>query len=243
MVSRMLGVLYSVVMLATWLGAASLPAGPSRLAWFLAGFGWLGAALAWGASRPDLLGKTPQGHLPLSRAPFLWSWWLARYVLYELERLSTGESPHDEVVEGVWIGRWLIRGELRAMDPAGWAVLDLTAELPATFRGEVYRSVPVLEHTPPTLDQLDQVNAFLTEQRAAGRRVYVHCAMGHTRSATAVVAWWLTQRPELSPDQAIAELQRARPRTGIGSAHRATLSDWRKRLAPSQAQRPLQDTP
>jgi len=226
-VSHILGALYGTAVLVMWVGAASWPLGPYRLALFFAGLGWLGAALAWGLGRPAVLGKTARGEVPRGRWPILWSWWLFRYVLYELERSWTGESPLDEVVEGVWIGRWLIRGERRAMDPSGWAVLDLTAELPATFQGEVYLSVPVLEHTPPTPDQLDSVDAFMSAQRAAGRRIYVHCAMGHTRSATAVVAWRLRQDPELSLDQSIADLQRARPRTGIGSAHRAVLNTWR----------------
>jgi hypothetical protein len=202
---------------------------PVRAGWLLFAVGWVGPAVALSARDPTLLGKTATGQFALWRWPTLWSWWGFRYLAARAETSWTGESPSDEVYPGVWVGRWPHGDTLRALDPAAWAVVDLTAELPTRFSGEAYLAVPVLEHTPPRPDQLDAVVAFMSAQEAAGRTLYVHCAMGHTRSATAIVAWRLATKPTQSLDAVVEHLQQVRPRMGLGARHRQIVEDWRRR--------------
>lgn len=68
------------------------------------------------------------------------------------------------------------------------AVVDVTAELPASARGLAYRCLPVWDTTAPTSAQLAGAAAWVREQRALGRAVLVHCAHGHGRSCVVLCA-------------------------------------------------------
>lgn len=68
------------------------------------------------------------------------------------------------------------------------AVVDVTAELPATARGLAYRCLPVWDTTAPTARQIAGAATWALEQRRAGRAVLVHCAHGHGRSCVVLCA-------------------------------------------------------
>jgi protein-tyrosine phosphatase len=63
-------------------------------------------------------------------------------------------------------------------------VIDLCCELPETpsLRHEHYRHVPLLDLHAPRASQVRQVLALLDESERAGQPVYLHCAMGYSRS-------------------------------------------------------------
>jgi protein-tyrosine phosphatase len=69
-------------------------------------------------------------------------------------------------------------------------VLDLTAEHAETrtFLEIEYLNVPVLDLTEPSREQLDIAVAFIAEHALRGG-VYVHCALGISRSVAAVGAY------------------------------------------------------
>jgi protein-tyrosine phosphatase len=51
-----------------------------------------------------------------------------------------------------------------------------------------YLNIPVLDLTEPSKEQLEFAAAFIAEQRSKGK-VYVHCALGVSRSVSAVNAY------------------------------------------------------
>lgn len=74
------------------------------------------------------------------------------------------------------------------------SVLDLAGEFPEErSQRELpgYRSLPVLDATAPTEDELRSAVAWIAEAIGAGP-VYVHCALGHGRSACVVIAYLLS---------------------------------------------------
>jgi protein-tyrosine phosphatase len=113
-------------------------------------------------------------------------------------------KPWVESAPGVYCGRLLTKREalaVRAMGVTG--VLDLTAEhaetralmemeyLNTAARSLVeiaYLNVPVLDLTKPSREQLDVAVAFIAEHASRGG-VYVHCALGISRSVAAVAAY------------------------------------------------------
>jgi protein-tyrosine phosphatase len=78
------------------------------------------------------------------------------------------------------------------------------------LRGLAYRNVPLLDLTTPTPDHIAHCMAFLREHAAAGA-VYVHCALGYSRSACIVAAWLLESGAADSPEQAVEIVRRSRP--------------------------------
>jgi protein-tyrosine phosphatase len=92
------------------------------------------------------------------------------------------------------------------------AVLDLTAEFSETkpFRALVYRNIPILDLTAPSLDQLREMATFVSDQSRHGI-VYVHCKIGYSRTAGAVAAYLLQTGKAAGVGEAIEMLRRVRP--------------------------------
>ena len=119
----------------------------------------------------------------------------------------------DEVTPNVWIGSALSDREARrAVESGVTAVLDLTAEFTAAkpFRATEYLNIHILDLTAPTVSQLGYIAAFIKEQSEAGI-VYVHCKIGYSRSAAAVIAWMLASRQVENVEDGIARLREVRP--------------------------------
>jgi protein-tyrosine phosphatase len=143
-------------------------------------------------------------------------------------RLWTRHDPAGEIAEGVWIGRAPQASECAAMGIA--SVVDLTAELPFKATGPAYRGVPMLDLLVPTVDQIDAA-VHAIDDLAATRPTLVCCALGYSRSATAVVAWLLASGNADSVDAAISRLVAVRPRVRLSEAHRTRLAEWVARRA------------
>lgn len=135
-------------------------------------------------------------------APYLVSAWLN-------SRAWTRKHPQaDEVRDGVYLGR--IPSQLQQ---AGFsAIVDLCAELPITPTTAGYRALPVLDLTAANADTcLQAARAIESLRTAHSGKVLVCCALGYSRSATAVAAWLLYSKRCSSADEALALLRQARP--------------------------------
>lgn len=213
--------------------AALVPFTAARVlaGWVAVSFG--AAALAYAGLGPRLLGKRATGDLPLwslaLNGPFL----LTGLASMRFVRMGIGEAPWHEIAPGVLLGRRpsrLDRASFRSLGVT--AVLDLCAELPATrtLTGtEHYKLLPVLDYEAPTLAQLEEAVAFVEAHRATGK-VLVHCALGHSRSATVVAAWRMATDPR-EVDAVEADLRAARPGVLFTEPQREVLRAWRERLA------------
>ena len=83
--------------------------------------------------------------------------------------------PWDKVTPEVWIGRALNHGEAAAATRLGvTAVLDLTAEFSEAkpFRALVYRNIPILDLTAPSIDQLREMATFIDHESREGHRLH-----------------------------------------------------------------------
>jgi hypothetical protein len=126
--------------------------------------------------------------------------------------ISEKGKPFHEVQTGLWLGRRLLNHEAEMFCESGQiAVLDLTSEFPKTpiFCRATYLCVPTLDHTSPTEKQVAEALEFI-ETHIPNGRVYVHCALGHGRSATVVAAWLLRKKVVTSVDSAVTQLKSSR---------------------------------
>jgi protein-tyrosine phosphatase len=181
------------------------------------GYAWLG---------PAVFGKH-DGRLSAA-ATFL----LAPYLLgasLSFRRFRHRDTAYDEVAPDLLVGRRLDAAEAaEAVAAHGIAtVVDLTAEFPETrmFRTLSYLNVPILDLTPPTPDELHAVCRFIDSRIGAGP-VYLHCALGYSRSAVFAAAYLLHAGHCATVRQAIETVRRARPKVVLNDTHLATLSTF-----------------
>src|SRR6185369_5515050 len=164
------------------------------LLWPAVSLALIAAAYVLGSSS---IFRKKDGRLPISTrvvlGPYLFGAKVSR-LIYRRNR-----RPWVESAAGVYCGRLLTKREALSISAMGiTGVLDLTAEHSETraFREVDYLNVPVLDLTTPSRDQLDAVVAFITKHAARGG-VYVHCALGVSRSSAAVAAYSASLQSEL----------------------------------------------
>lgn len=168
------------------------------------------------------------GYVLLEKKLLPRSWWasLSHFYFYPmmvpswLFRLASGPYFSD-VDGGVMLGAvpMVIAGHVEALHRDGVrAVVNMQAEYEGPIAAYERLHPPieqlrikVVDHTEPTLDQLERAVAFIKLHRARGERILIHCKGGHGRSA-AVAAAWLISEPGggLTPEAAQRRLSSVR---------------------------------
>lgn len=188
---------------------------------------------AYAGFGPRVYGKSADtGRIP-------WVFWLAllpvhglNALAFQLVRRLSDENVYDEVLPGIFLGRRVVRGEESCLSGVA-AVLDVTSEFQDTapVRALPYKAIPVLDDGAPTSAQLQEGVAWLI---AAPRPAYVHCALGHGRSATFVAAFALATGAAADIASAEAALRAKRPGVRLNTAQRASLAALLPQPAPAR---------
>jgi len=87
-----------------------------------------------------------------------------------------------KLTEQLLVGRRLSAREARQLPP-DCSIIDLANELSETpaLRKHDYWHYPLLDLTTPTSVAMNEILQRLREEIAAGKTVYLHCAMGYSR--------------------------------------------------------------
>ncbi len=112
------------------------------------------------------------------------------------------------------------------------AVLSLQAEREDRFIGqppERMLRLPVVDYTPPTLEQIEEGVAFISAAHEAEMPVFVHCHSGVGR-APLMAAAYLMATGGRSHQEALALLRAARPIIGPNAEQLARLREYEQRL-------------
>lgn len=137
----------------------------------------------------------------------------------------------DQIDAGVYLGALPL-----ARDVPQWAALGVSAVVnmceeyagpEAAYRhaGIEQLRLPTVDFTSPSLDQVQRGVAFMNDQLARGRGVYVHCKAGRARSATVVLCWLVATRG-MSPEAAQAWIRTRRPHVHPRLARRAVVRQF-----------------
>lgn len=207
-----------VVALAAWEIAGWVAAVPAYAA-----LSFVLLAVAYGGAGPRLLLKRATGR----RSPLGWLLFAPYYSLnaatFGLYRLLTHEPAYVQVAPNLFFGRRLSAREYQA---GGWAwVLDLAGEFSAGRPQRAspgYRSLPVLDAAAPSEDELRSAAAWVAEAVASGP-VYVHCALGHGRSACVVIAYLLSVGAVGTAAEGVRLLRSLRPGVRLYPPQRRAL--------------------
>jgi protein-tyrosine phosphatase len=185
------------------------------------GAGLLAIGIAYLRGDPSGLGKQADGRFRGAKG------WLGlgyRGMTEAVSRLRIVTSREDfwnEIEPDLFLGRIAAAHRL----PPGVAlVVDLTAELaePASTRaGRDYRCLPTLDGCVP---EDAPFLALALEVALRPGRTYVHCAVGHGRSATLVAAVLLARGRAATVDAAEAQMRQKRPRVGLSPSQKALLN-------------------
>lgn len=136
---------------------------------------------------------------------------------------NAGRAKSGVVADGVSVGR--IPGPLDAGRRQFAAIVDLCAELPcAVAEGQHYRAIPLLDLTVPSAERLREAVEAIEAARSRGP-VLVCCAVGLSRSASAVVAWLVATGRAPGLDAAISMVREARPSLVVYPGLRASLEE------------------
>lgn len=140
-------------------------------------------ALAYARRKPGFLRKE-RGRHPAWIWLLFWPY-LAGYAAtwFAVRLRQHGRPPFALAADGLWVGRRLSASEARQLPP-GCSVIDLSGELSETaaLRGGRYQHFPLLDLHAPTRLQVRHILLAIDTERAQGRPVYLHCAMGYSRS-------------------------------------------------------------
>ncbi|WP_227478955.1 phosphatase PAP2/dual specificity phosphatase family protein [Yersinia hibernica] len=215
----------SSLKLAFWYGGGALLLGGG--AWWLGGggyvLGWPAIALlavaagysGWGTS---VFQKEPDGRMSLSARLLLWPYrcgaWLS---MYGFTRQLPQEIP---VADGIFIGSY-------PRSPLSQAsVLDVTAEFSRNrySHHKPYLCCPLMDLLVPSQQQLALAVAMLNQLHQQQGTVFVHCALGMSRSAVVIAAWLLDQERVATPQAAAELLRQVRPQIILQPKHLQALA-------------------
>lgn len=202
---------------------------PWMLAFLYPSLSFLTLSIAYAGAGPALMGKRPDGH----RAWWAIAWSLPYSLIAEgvwrLAILRAREPAIARVTDNLYCGRRLTRREQAefARHPIQ-GCLDLTAEFTETSYLRSlphYRCAPILDGTAPTVEDLQELVDWLTKTTAV-HSIYVHCALGHGRTSTLVVAFLIRNGFERDIDSALSRLQAVRPDVDINPTQRELLNTY-----------------
>jgi len=156
---------------------------------------------------PCVFGKRFDGTMRLASVAVLLPYLSYAWFVWYLLRLVRRESPVDELLPNVMIGRRLISSELTEDVER---VVDLTCEFvePRRIRAvREYISFPILDGVDADPQQL----VCLARRLAVGRSMtLIHCAQGHGRTGMVASALLLVAGYAASADEAIRFVQAKR---------------------------------
>ena len=197
----------------------------SLLAWCGAAFSIAGVAHV--TSAPWLLGKGRDGRMNAVSLLVLLPYFLVTWGRWQLEWWLSSEKPWDEVAPGLFLGRWPGRSRL---PPRVEIVVDMTAELPAPswlVGACEYVSLPTLDTTAPDRARFAEVARQVAESPVPA---YIHCALGHGRSATMAAAVLLSRRIAGTVPEALHRLRAVRPRVRLEASQLRLLEVYEREL-------------
>lgn len=119
---------------------------------------------------------------------------------------TRNQAPAEEIAPGIWLGRapaWFDREPRRFR-----SVVNLCAELPVS--GANVRDVPMLDLVDPRPEQIAAAVAAINGFEAH-RPTLVCCALGYSRSASAIAAWLTASGRAGSREEAVQRIRERRP--------------------------------
>jgi protein-tyrosine phosphatase len=199
------------------------------LIWLYVSVSLLLVGLAYAFHAPRLFLKRADGTFSVFAYPLLWPFMLSNLASLALFRLASRKAPFQEIVPKLYLGCRLSAWDAIMVSKFQIKfVLDVTSEFREVgFLRNVpeYRCIPLLDRSAPTTQQLEAGVAFIRQNIAEGP-VYVHCALGHGRSATFVVAYLVASGICKTLEEALVLVQNKRRGVHLNNAQTKVVREF-----------------
>lgn len=167
--------------------------------------------------------KRPNGQFSVAAYWLLMPYWLCAKLNSRI--WTYRQQAYNRIYDNIYLGRLPDANTLHAFQGA----LDLCAELPLASKSDGlqqgYQAYPSLDLVPLSPLQCWQVGCAIERlrQQSDSGKTLVYCALGYSRSATAVMAWLLIHGHAHSVQQAMGILQQGRPQVVLKPRQLAQL--------------------
>ena len=205
------------------------------LAIYIGGIGlwllWLAGAFVLVSANYLVFGATgfqkqANGHFPFAITILYLPYFAIMWLNSRLWTLKN--KPADFIMDNVYLGRIASHNTLQTKRIV--SIVDLCAELPIGQFNGYYSLIPVLDMTPLSIEQCQRAAEKIDQFQKQGS-VLVCCALGYSRSATAVIAWLLLTKRAANVEDAITKVKTARCSVVISSKQKAVLINWFNRIS------------
>lgn len=189
-------------------------------------------ATAYAGLGAVLLLKARSGRMTLGSSVLFAPYLCLSEFLFRIYRSTNREAAFVEVCPNLFFGRRLTRSEADQGIKLGWiSVLDLAvefSEVAALRELPGYFSLPILDGTAPSPRQMDEAVDWIQRSKLRGS-VYVHCALGHGRSACMIVAYLISTNEVSTAGEGEAFLRGLRHGVRLNSAQSKAIDAYRTR--------------
>jgi predicted protein tyrosine phosphatase len=224
-----MGVLFLLLSLGSAIAGFLAESLTGKILAFSSVFAFLGIAAAYTFAWPELIGKKLGGCLLPSSYLLFWPFHLLNFASLTLFRWSRQSAPFTEILPGLYLGSRLCSRDARRLNELKIsAVLDLTSEfseIRSLREATAYLCIPLLDRTAPSMSEFQAAICFIREQSERGS-IYVHCALGHGRSATVMLAYLLASGKFANVNDALGHIQTRRPRVRLNPSQLRALQEF-----------------
>lgn len=191
-----------------------------RWLFFWTGVSFIIVGAAYGGIGAKVFGKKSNGNISKLSLFLLMPYLLLTWIVWHIQRLISKENCCNEIAPGIWLGRRAFVNEL----PNNISlIIDLTAEFPEppnVISGKTYICIPTLDTSVPPESVFQKLIHTICSWEG---NVYIHCALGHGRSATVAAGVLLCKGLVDNLNQAEKILVTARPKIKFSPAQKNML--------------------
>ena len=179
---------------------------------------FIGVGVAFWLEKPRFFLKKSSGSRSFISYLLFWPYFTLNALVLSLFRVFSQENAFDEIIPNLYLGC-----QLGILDYPQFtaqkikSTLDLTCEFSEVGfirYNKNYLCIPLIDTKAPTLYQLNEAVTWIMTQLEEGA-VFVHCALGHGRSATVIAALLLKRGIVNDPKQAIEFIKTKRAKVNL----------------------------
>ncbi|HBB34929.1 MAG TPA: hypothetical protein DDZ80_06825 [Cyanobacteria bacterium UBA8803] len=176
--------------------------------------------IAYAGLGAKIFGKKANGKISKLSLVILLPYLLLTWITWHLQRWLSTEDCCNEITPGIWLGR---RAFLKELPENIDLIVDLTAEFSEPSHviiGKTYICIPTLDTSAP---QETVFKELIQKILVWDGNVYIHCALGHGRSATVAAGVLLAKGIVNDFHQAEKVLLTIRPRIKFSQVQKKLL--------------------
>ncbi|WP_404394084.1 diacylglycerol kinase family protein [Pseudoalteromonas phenolica] len=203
--------------------------------WFLLPILWItlsffSVTFAYATNSPSVFRKKSTGKIPWYITWLFWPYLSGVHLYNGLARKRDTVDVFQPLSDNLFVACRLFPSDVDMLKAQGIeAILDVTAEFDglnwsAEQQGLHYLNIPVLDHQPPTSEQLSHGIAWIDAQHKLGRKVVVHCALGRGRSVFYCAAYLLFKNKHDTVQQVLEQIQQRRESARLNKHQLKTLT-------------------